>query len=118
MTPKAAAPSVAPGFANGGVFSRLNASARSSSAVPLRIGIGMRRPIARSTFLSSFVIVGRVTPVAVLVAVTVAPGTAAPWASLSRPLISPPPICAHAGRPADSSHATARNANSRIERIE
>ena len=58
----------------------------------------------------------RVTPVAVFVAVTVAPGTAADWASVTSPLISPPPICAHAGGPANANSAVTHT-SSRIERI-
>src|SRR3989442_13192358 len=51
IVPKSAAPNTALGLPSGGVLSRLNASARSSSAVPAPTGT--RRLNARSTFLNA-----------------------------------------------------------------
>src|SRR5581483_1154912 len=59
----------------------------------------------------------RTAPVAVLVAVTVAPATAAPPASVTTPVISPE-VCAAAGRPsAASSSRPSQNGVNALFRI-
>jgi hypothetical protein len=46
----------------------------------------------------------RVKPVCVLRAVTITPGTAAPWVSTIRPLMFPVVCCASAGRASATAH--------------